>query len=64
MEMLDELRLLFSAERLNSDSSSEDSDDEEEGEQNGVDQAEVGVWRFGVFGVKYSLKCDEGLLCT
>ena len=46
MEMLDELRLLFSAERLNSDSSSEDSDDEEEGEQNGGDQAEVGVWHF------------------
>ena len=39
----DALRPLFSAERLNSDSSSEDSDDEEEGEQNGVDQAEVGV---------------------
>ena len=37
---------LFSAERLNSDSSSEDSDDEEESEQNGVDQAEVGVWLF------------------
>ena len=46
MEMLDELRLLFSAERLNSDSSSEDSDDEEESEPNGVDQAEVGVWYF------------------